>query len=258
MAPASGKLVGQVERVADLTEADRRAMWGLFSGYYADVTPELFERDLAKKQRLIVLRDSGDRTLRGFSTIEVYRAEAQGRAFIALFSGDTIIEEAYWGQSALQRTFTRYLYSLKLRSPFTPVYWFLISKGYKTYLLLARNFPVHYPRYDRPTPYREQAILDYLATDKFGEAYVPVQGILRFPEPQGRLKEGIAPIDANLLALPDVRFFVQKNPGHVRGEELCCLGEATFSMPLYFGARLLLKLGRGAMRRLWALATASS
>lgn len=258
VARPSGKLVGRVEPVSALSASDRSAMWALFQGYYADVTPELFERDLGQKQLLIVLRDSGDRTLKGFSTIEIYRRVLDGRAFSALFSGDTIIDEAYWGQSALQRTFVRTLFRLKLERPWVPVYWFLISKGYKTYLLLARNFPVHYPRHDRPTPARAQAILDFLAEDKFGPAYQPSQGILRFAEPHGRLKEGIAPIDANLLSLSDVRFFVQRNPGHARGEELVCLGEATFSLPLYFGGRLLLKAARYTVRRLWAFATASS
>lgn len=258
MARPSGKLVGRVEPVSTLSALDRSAMWSLFQGYYADVTPELFERDLAQKQLLIVLRDSGDQTLKGFSTIEIYRREAGGRPFSALFSGDTIVDEAYWGQSALHRTFVRALLRLKLERPWVPVYWFLISKGYKTYLLLARNFPVHYPRHDRPTPPRVQAILDFLARDKFGAAYLPSQGILRFDEPHGRLKEGIAPIDANLMSLPDVRFFVQRNPGHSRGEELVCLGEANFSLPFYFAGRLLLKATRHTVRRLWAFATASS
>ncbi|MBK6686496.1 MAG: hypothetical protein IPG45_18650 [Deltaproteobacteria bacterium] len=258
VAGPSGKLVGRVEPVSGLSASDRAAMWSLFQGYYAEVTPELFERDLGQKQLLIVLRDSGDQSLKGFSTIEIYRRHLEGRPFVALFSGDTIIDEAYWGQSALQRTFFRTLFLLKLERPWVPVYWFLISKGYKTYLLLARNFPVHYPRHDRPTPPRVQAILDFLAQDKFGSAYQVMQGILRFAEPHGRLKEGIAPLDADLMTLPDVRFFVQRNPGHARGEELVCLGEATFSLPFYFGGRLLLKAARHTVRRLWAFATASS
>lgn len=260
-AAPSGRLRGSVVGVQSLSIEARDAMWLVFSKYYAAITREKFESDLAQKQDVIMLLDSGDGSVQGFTTIEVYAPAVQGRAVIAVYSGDTVITEAYWGQHALHRAFNRYLLMTKLRHPLMPVYWFLISKGYKTYLLLARNVPNHYPRYDRATPEFDQAVLDTLCADKFGAAYRPEQGVLRFETCRGRLKRGVAPIEARLLEHPDIRFFVEKNPGHVDGEELCCLGQVDAVLPVSFMFRQFKKALRNAFlraRRLWGDATTSS
>ncbi|MCB9619402.1 MAG: hypothetical protein H6724_08120 [Sandaracinus sp.] len=221
----SGRLRGRTVRVSALRPDDRDAMWGLFRDYYADVRRTDFERDLAEKDHVIVLRDTGDGSIRGFSTLKVYDRREGGRRFRAIFSGDTIVDVEYWGQSALHWTFLAFLVRQKARSLGTPLYWFLISKGYKTYLLLARNFPEHWPRHDRPTSPRAQAILDLLSRDRYGDAYDAEQGVLHFPEPHGRLRACVAPIAEEQLVHPDVRFFAERNPGHVHGDELCCLGK---------------------------------
>lgn len=256
-----GRLVGRVVPVPGLRAEDRDAMWRVFTKYYADVTRAKFEADLAEKQEVVILRDAADRSLQGFSTIQVYRREVHGRPFVAVYSGDTVLEEAYWGQTTLQKIFVAYLLRTKLKNPLVPVYWFLISKGYKTYLLLTRNMPTYWPRHDRPTPSLPAQVLDLLARDKFGDAWRPEQGILHFDVCQGRLKRGVAPIEAGLLAHPDIRFFVERNPGHADGDELCCLGEVDLAFPLMFPLKLLRRsvarfLTRA--RRLWADASASS
>ena len=38
-----------------------------------------------------------------------------------------------------------------------------------------------------------------------------------------RLKPGVADLTAERLRDPHVHFFAERNPGHVLGEELCCL-----------------------------------
>jgi hypothetical protein len=41
------------------------------------------------------------------------------------------------------------------------------------------------------------------------------------------LREGVAEVTPARLRDPFVRFFHERNPGHVRGEELCCLAPLT-------------------------------
>ena len=62
------------------------------------------------------------------------------------------LNKQFWGSPALGIQFLIYLWKLKIKSITRPVYWFLISKGYKTYLLMANNFSEHYPRFEKSTP----------------------------------------------------------------------------------------------------------
>jgi len=221
-------------------------MWSLYRAHYARAEEARFLADLDDKQEVIVVRDAVDGSLQGFTTLKTYAHEVDGRRLRILFSGDTIIAAPYQGQTALQRAFVRYLMRLVVRHPREPIYWFLISKGYKTYLLLSRNFLEYWPRHDRPTPPRAAAILASLARDRFGEAYRPDTGTLRFDPPGPRLEDWVAPLEPRALAHPDVRFFVDKNPGWADGDELCCIGRVDLAIGLNYLRRLLLRRVRRA------------
>jgi hypothetical protein len=258
MSQPSGTLVARTLRTAALGGESREAMWGVFSRFYAEVTRDKFERDLAQKDHVILLSDSGDGSIQGFSTLQVYDRTLRGRRFIAIFSGDTIVTPDYWGQSALQKAFFRFIMRTKLQNPLTPVYWFLISKGYKTYLLLSRNFVEYYPRHDRPTPAWEAELIELLARDKYGDAFRPELGVLQFEECEGRLRSGVVPIEAKDLEHADIRFFVERNPGHGKGDELCCIGRIDAALWVSFTAKLARRATAGLAREMLKPWTASS
>lgn len=231
-------------RVCPVDALDRElieAMWDLFKNYYEDIERSRFESDLSNKKDVILLFDPNLRQLKGFSTLKVFDDAVNGKDFVAVYSGDTIIDEAYWGQTALQKTFFRYIIKTKLQHPSKDVYWFLISKGYKTYLLLSRNFPNYWPRHDRPTPAQEKAILNHLATSMFADSWIPEKGVLSFKQPMGKLKGGIAPIDQSMLNQADIRFFLEKNQGHAQGDELCCIGRIDATLALSYPAKIMKK-----------------
>jgi len=216
----SGRLKGRTVRVAGLDLQARRAAFDLFEASYEGASWATFQRDLDAKQFAILLHDVGTGELKGFSTVQLSRA---GRATV-VFSGDTVIDPAYWGQKELQRRFAALILRLKLRRPWRPVYWFLISKGFRTYLIMVNRCPRSIPRYDQPDDPGLRRLLDALARARFGDKYDPASGVAR-DLGADRVRQGIAPIDGALLANPHVRFFLQRNPGHVRGDELCCLAE---------------------------------
>lgn len=256
----SGKLTARELPVAQLSDATREAMWRVFARYYAGIHRDTFERDLAAKQNVITLLDSGDGSLQGFSTVEVYDQQIDGRRVVAIFSGDTIVEKEYWGQKALQTAFFVFILKTKLANPTTPLYWFLISKGYKTYLLLSRNFVEYWPRHDAATPAWQTKLVDALARNKFGDAWDADAGVLRMDGRDGRLKQGVAPVDQSALAHPDIRFFVTKNPNYVAGDELVCVGLVDLKFALAYAAKQLrraLGVGRDTERE-WASETARS
>ena len=234
-----GRLGAETVPITDLDAATRTALWDLYRAHYDRTDEARFFADLDGKHDVILLRDLADQTLVGFSTLHTSKIHGA----LIIFSGDTIIAASYQGQTALQREFVRYILSVTRRARGADVYWFLISKGYKTYLLLSRNFQGYWPRHDRPTPPHIQRLLDATANARFGDAYDPSTGLIRFDPPGPRLNPDVAPLPADLA--PDVAFFVQKNPDHANGDELCCLGKVDLALGLGYAWRL----ARKAVRR---------
>lgn len=235
-----GRLVAAIVPPATLGPEDRRAMWALFASVYDDVHEDRFFADLDAKQDVIVLRDGP--ALKGFCTLRADPVDVDGAPRICVFTGDTLVDPAYWGQQALHRAFFRYLMRVKLANPTREVWWFLISKGYRTYLLLARYIPEHWPRFDTPTPPARQRVIDAFATARFGDEYDAATGIVRFRAPAGRVKPGVVSIDRDD---PEIRFFLDKNPGHADGDELCCVGLVDLRVP----AQMAWKVVQRPLRR---------
>ena len=218
-------LVARTVAVTALDAATRDAAFALFRSSYEGTSRERFEHDLAEKQHIILLRDRADGALKGFSTVLVRAIESpRGRATM-VFSGDTVIDRAYWGQKQLQLAFARLLATLKLRAPARPLYWFLISKGYRTYLLLANAFPRAVPRVEVDDDPALRAMLDVVASERFGDRYDVTRGVVRYDTPHERVRDGIAPVTAEALDNRHVRFFVERNPDHAAGVELACLAD---------------------------------
>jgi len=231
------ELNGRVERTAGLDGATRAAMFTLYQHYYGGTSEALFFDDLKDKQYAVILRDDGG-TLQGFSSIKVWEEDVAGRRFRVMYSGDTIVHQDHWGQQALAFTWIHFSGALKSAAPDVPLYWFLLVKGHRTYRYLKAFYRVFYPAYNRETPPEAQALLDHLAGQKFGRFYNPATGVVHFPESRGHLKADWAEIPEKDRKRPDVRFFLERNPGYTRGDELVCLTELSRGNQAPLAARL--------------------
>jgi hypothetical protein len=241
-------LAARTVSVASLDAATRNAAFALFSLTYENAVRERFERDFDEKQRVILLYDRDSGALKGFSTVLIREIQSPRGPATLVFSGDTVIDRQYWGQKRLQTAFLRLLVTLKLRTPGRPVYWFLLSKGYRTYLLLANAFPHSVPRADGFDDGVLRDILDEVATERFGGEYDALNSLVRYATAHEHVREGIAPVTPDALANPKVRFFVARNPEHAAGVELACLADVR----LRDLARTAVRLGCARARRLSA------
>ncbi len=224
MKTPSGRLRARVIRVDDLSADLINQMWQLFAKSYDDVTRDQFDQDLAAKDAVFVAFDTGDDSFQGFSTFEIYVHYHESRKVAVLFSGDTMLRPAYWGQTAIQLAFARTAVLWLLRHPFTPLYWFLTSMGYRTYLVMARNFCRRYwPRHDAPTPAGIKSLIASLARRRYGFAWDDQKGVIRFARSQGSLAPHVAPITPELRVLPEIDFLVKANPDYQQGVELACV-----------------------------------
>jgi len=211
----------------DVSVRQREAMFALMERHYANVQHDLFDSDLAEKTWVILISDPASGDLCGFSTQMLMDVEAAGRPIKALFSGDTIIDRHRWGDQALAHVWGRLALSLVEAHPCAELYWFLISQGYKTYRFLPLFFREFFPGRDAPTPAWAHTAIDALARARYPHDYDPTTGIIRAGSRQYRLREGLADITPGRLRDDHVRFFQARNPGHERGDELCCLAPLT-------------------------------
>jgi hypothetical protein len=221
------KLKGLLVSTPAVTDAQREAMFGLMDRHYENVTRAAFVNDLADKQWVILLLDAQTEEVCGFSTQVLLDATVAGRPIKALFSGDTIVARDRWGDPALAHVWGRLALSLIDALPETDLYWFLISKGYKTYRFLPLFFGEFYPRHDAATPAWARTIIDALGRSRYPRRYDETTGIVTAGAAGDRLRPGVADLTPERGNNPHVRFFAARNPGHARGDELCCLAPLT-------------------------------
>jgi hypothetical protein len=218
------KLHGRVTEPKLLSEQDKRDMYALMEEFYEDTVFEVFLKDLAEKDYCVLLFDEEDR-IQGFSTQKIMSVDVDGKEIFGVFSGDTIIHKDYWGSLELSRQFGRYFIELGKR--YGSFYWFLISKGYKTYKMLPLFFKEYYPSCKTETPAHEQRIMDAFAMKKYPEEYDRESGVILYKGTKDKLKAGVADITEKQLRDRDILHFLKLNPECHKGYDLVCLARFT-------------------------------
>lgn len=219
------KITGKLIETSELTKKQELRMLDLLNLYFNNVSKNLFYKDLKEKQWVIIFNNSSNE-LQGFSTQTLLDIKVDGIKIRALFSGDTIIDKEYWGSRELPRVWGKLILSLIKKHQGSKLYWFYISKGFMTYMLMPRYFFNFYPKYDSQIPYFEKKVLDMLAFKKFGNGYDAGRGIVKI-QSNYYLKKGVGHITHDLIIDPNIKFFKEKNPNYFLGEELACIVELT-------------------------------
>lgn len=208
--------------IAKLSESECQAMADLYLAYYDGSCIERFKRDLAAKTEALLVFAGTE--LIGFTTLELYESSFCGRRVRVIYSGDTVVHPAHWGQQALAFAWIARMGQLKRELPEASMYWFLIVKGHRTFKFLPAFAKSFYPHWqDDRSDLRP--LLDHLATEKFGDDYNAKSGLVEYPSSHGHLKAEIAEPAPEELSKPAVSLFLSLNPRFREGHELCCLCE---------------------------------
>jgi hypothetical protein len=224
--PETESLVSEERSVSTLAEPEIAAMWGLYSHYYSGTREALFRSDLSEKTDVILSRDHLG-AVRGFSTIQISDVVFRGKKITVIFSGDTIIDHRYWAKNDFAFAWIRFAASVMGRAPEKPLYWLLIVKGHRTYRYLSVFSQRYYPGSRWETPASFKNLMDSLASERFGDAYDPESGLVCFKESHGHLKAEWAEVPESARTRPEVAFFLERNPGFAKGDELVCLCEVS-------------------------------
>ena len=226
---------GRLIRRADLDLVERASMFRLLEAHFDGVTPSAFHRDLEEKDWVLLLEDEG--RLRGFSTLALYETEQGGERLTVVYSGDTIVDPEAWSSTALARSWIGSVRALRALHPRGRLYWLLLTSGFRTYRFLPVFWRVFHPGHDGSASPELAGRLAALARERFGDRYRPELGIVRLAAPQ-RLRGRLAEVPEGRRQDPHVAFFLEKNPGWDRGDELACLTELAFENLTPAGRRM--------------------
>lgn len=193
-------------------------MFGLFNHYFPGVGRQKFMADLDRKDRAVLLEtDAG--AVCGFTTVQMLDVPYPGGRADVIYSGDTIVDRRHWGTTLLAKTWLGMIDELRLSRPGGEFFWLLVCSGYRTYRFLPVFWRRFFPSCRGSGPDELGQVMHAAASAHFRSQYDPAAGIVKFDEPQV-LRSDIAEIAPERMADPDVAFFIARNPGYHRGDEL--------------------------------------
>ena len=204
---------------SSLSDFDKQAMFKLMVENYSGVKKADFLRDLSKKDYVIILKSVGQ--LCGFSTFALFEHEINGERIRVAFSGDTVINKENRNSRQLPVSFGMLMNRIEKMSD-EPLYWMLISKGFRTYRFLPVYFKEFYPAYNQCLPEFEKQLMMQLGEKLFGERYKLSSGIV---SSSGQAVKSVEE-DLHSIELREdlhIQYFNDKNPNWHNGDELVCL-----------------------------------
>jgi hypothetical protein len=219
------KLRSSVHDVESLSADDRDCMFQLMRRTYENKRRELFDADMDAKQWVILVRQPADDRIVGFSTQVLLKCRVGDELVTALYSGDTVVDRRDWGDPALAHAWGNFALGLIDRHSDESggLYWFLTSKGFRTYHYLPLFFRTYFPCADVATPGGEQSIIRAFGLCIGGNRYDAQRGVIRANDVSDFVRPEIANLGARGDKNSHFRVFAELNPGYMRGDELCCL-----------------------------------
>jgi hypothetical protein len=228
-----------IKSINDISDADIQEMHHIFIKYYNHTDLNTFTRDIRNKQYVLLITHPVSGIIVGFTTIAIINLTYKRKNVLGLFSGDTILEKEFWGSRRWQLTWVWFCLKLKVMNFRVPFFWLLISKGYKTYLLMANNFNHYYPRLDREDEQLAD-IVDLYCEQLFPGQYIKELRILDFGDKYQSLQSHVAEISSHLKENhPKIKYFEELNPDWRRGTELPCVGVINIPVVISFAKKVI-------------------
>lgn len=235
------KLKVLIYKREDLDKELVSQMWLLYESTYNFISYEKFQKDLEEKNYVFIGFDKVTNKFAGFSTALLYEESFLNREVGVIFSGDTVIHPDYWGNKSLHFAILKLAFSWKFKNLKKKLFWNLVASGNRTYLAMVRNCFEYYPRFDRETPDWEHKFIRHIGKKQFGELFNENDGVIIMDSPQAVFKPSLAPMSKELKALPEIDFFLRKNPGHEQGDELSSIAVIDFKLVSYFLLKIIKK-----------------
>ncbi len=227
---------------AEFSRAERSRLYELMAEHFADVSPTAFAQDLDEKDWVVTLSDSAGQ-LQGFSTLARREVELEEGPVAMFYSGDTVIDDRYWGAIGWLGVWIKHVIEIVERTPDMPAHWLLLTATHRTYRFLPGFYREYWPRPNRETPPEVARLLEAMVRSKFPNEYDAAAGVVRLSNAvpvQPERAASIAPtVDERRSTDRFVDFFCQRNPGYLQGEFLACTAPLSRENLNAVGRRLL-------------------
>jgi hypothetical protein len=206
-----------------LSENIQERMFELMRSNYDFVTKDNFLFDLNQKQYIGLLRDA-EQIIQGFTTFAINPKNCGTSEYNILFSGDTIISPEHWGSLELIRGFCQSVGQFIATDMQKKWYWYLLSKGHRTYMYMPLFFESYYPSVVPSAVDAElAAIADAVSQRLYPKYWQKAAGTLKFDTKMGQLTPELAAATFQKAKKQHVAFFLKQNPKFYEGEELVCI-----------------------------------
>ena len=214
--------------VGELDDRAKARMFELLEQSFEGVCRVAFLADLAEKDTVLLLVDAASGRIAGFSTLMRFRVGTPRGEVMVVFSGDTAVEESARNSWGFGYGLDAYFREARQEAGRTPVYYVLISKGWRTYRVLAFLFRAFFPAPAGGPDAHGSELVRAFGAYNYPDRFDARRGLV-IGRPDGpRIRRGGPDaLVANRLADPHVRFFAAANPRHDQGDELVCVADVS-------------------------------
>lgn len=217
------KLTFNTQQVPALTPLQKERMFELMSENYHSMTREVFYRDLMNKQIVGLILDE-DEVIQGFTTFAINPKGTGTETYNVLFSGDTIISPDHWGSLVMVKGWCTAVGEIIATDREKAWYWYLMSKGHRTYMYLPLFFHKYFPAVDgNDHDQMLKPIIDRVSSKLYPGNWYPDTGVIKFNSDAGALSPELGQGTYDRKNNVHVAFFLKSNPGFHKGDELVCM-----------------------------------
>ena len=246
---ATTRLHMYVSRTGLLDELSIRELYNFLMTMVdaASVTVQQLRKVLLSYTHAVFCRRRSDGSLRGVMFVGIDRKQQDnGKPYTVINVGLCYFQLNYRGGPYIY-SFIAFLFLKEfILHPLTPLYVLGKTYSYKSYLVMIHYLKYSYPRYDHKTPdFLLDIVSDYGLKVKLpNEAYNMDTFVIE--REQIRMKKYLTIVDENALKDPHIKFFVDRNPGWIKGHQLITIGLVKCPDVFWLILKTLLKAMRGS------------
>ena len=193
-----------------------------------DISLETFRRVVTSYKFVIVCREKIDGSMRGMCLLDKATEKTKdGQKYTLIKMGLALFEKQYQGGPLLYYVMFYNILKELVLHPRTPLYILVKCFSYKSYIAFHQALTKVYPSHSSKVPEFERKLMNEFAASicRPGEVYHPDTFIIE--REISKVKGFVAPITADELKNPHIKFFIEQNPNWSKGHCMICLATVT-------------------------------